>query len=90
MLKKKSKKGEEVNFCDAKIPRRDLSWSELDDAGKIERLKEVTIWQYYVIQKMSDYMNKLINHDKMFNPIEHPNAESYEGFGCRDIFKALK
>lgn len=68
-------------------PQREKHWEELDDHGKIERLHQVIKQQQTLIQRMAGYLDKLITHqhvdDKMVQPIEHPNSESYGGFHHR-------
>jgi len=60
---------------------REKHWDELDDLGKIERLRSVVKDQQRVIARMANYIDLLINHEhldgKMVQPIRHPNAESY-------------
>ena len=68
-------------------PQRECHWDELDDHGKIERCRKVIKQQETIIQRMAGYLGKLITHqhvgDKMVQPIDHPNSESYGGFHYR-------
>jgi len=60
---------------------REKYWDELDDSGKIERLRGIVKEQQRFIEKMVKYFDKLIDHDhlngKMIARIRHPNEESY-------------
>jgi len=62
-------------------PKREKYWDELDDAGKIERLRQIIKGQENVISKMAAFLDQLISHEhlngRIVCPIEHPNQESY-------------
>ena len=68
-------------------PQRESYWEELDADGKIERCRREIKRRDRVIEKMVEYLNKLITHqhvnDKMVQPIDYPNSESYGGFNYR-------
>lgn len=66
---------------------REKYWKELDTPGRIDRLRRVIKDQDFLIKRMGDYLNQLIDHEhsdgKMVQRINHPNAESYGGFHPR-------
>jgi len=63
---------------------RESSWDELDEAGKIKRMRRVIKEQNSTITRMTKYLNLLIDHDhlngKLVSNIKHPNSESYGDF----------
>lgn len=65
-------------------PMREKHWDELDDPGRIERLRQVIKDQERLIRGMAEYLNLLIGHEhldgKMVKQISPPNSESYGGF----------
>ena len=67
--------------------QREKHWEELDDSGKIARLRKVIKQQEAFISRMAGYLDKLITHQhvdgKLMQPIDHPNSESYGGFNYR-------
>ena len=62
-------------------PSRQKYWDELDDPGKIERLRQIIKQQESVIDKMAGFLDQLISHEhlngRIVHPIEHPNQETY-------------
>jgi len=72
-------------------PSRDKDWKELDDQGKIERLRLVLRNQEALIERMGKYLTELIEHDhidgKMVKRIDHPGSESYGSFHYRKYEK---
>ena len=65
-------------------PMREAHWGELDDQGRIERLRQVIKDQERLLERVTKYLTQLIDHEhldgKMVQKISHPNAESYGGF----------
>jgi len=70
---------------------REKDWKDLDDQGKIERLRQVIRNQEALIVRMAHYLTELIEHDhidgKMVKRIGHPDSESYGGFHYRKYEK---
>jgi len=66
---------------------REKDWKELDDQGKIERLRLVLKNQEALIVRMGHYLTELVEHDhvdgKMVKKIGPPGAESCGGFYYR-------
>ena len=62
-------------------PSREKYWNELDDAGKIERLRNIIKNQETAISKIADVLDRLISHEhlngRIVHPIELANQESY-------------
>ena len=78
-LKQEDKMPEGVEKMNA--PGREKYWVELDDAGKIERLRNVIKEHERAISKIADVLDRLISHEhlngRIVHPIELANQESY-------------
>ena len=63
---------------------REAYWSELDDSGKIERLRIIMKEQQNLISRMAEYLYQLVEHKhldgKMVTKIKNPNEKSCGGF----------
>ena len=63
---------------------REKHWRELSDPGKIERLRQVIKEQERLINRITEYLNKLIDHKHLagtiVQTIRQPNSENYGGF----------
>ena len=83
LINKKGEKTMEGTISDTK-PMREAYWEKLDDPGKIERLRRIIKDQERLLNRVTKYLNQLIDHEhldgKMVQQISHPNAESYGGF----------
>jgi len=70
---------------------REKYWDELDDSGKIERMRSIVKAQDRVIARMADYLDLLVEHQhhegKLVTPMKHPNAESYGSIYYRKFHK---
>ena len=66
---------------------REKHWEELDDEGKIARLRQVIKNQETLITRMANYLSELVEHEhmdgKMVKRLSHPQQESYSGFHYR-------
>ncbi len=77
------------NNCEVKASR-DLTWNELEDSRKIERLRKIIKDQGKLIERMTNYLNELIEHEhldgKLVKRLYPPNQGSPSGFylGKRD------
>lgn len=66
---------------------REKPWKDLDDPGRIERLRQVVNNQEALIVRMASYLTELVEHQhvdgKMVKRIGHPDSENYGGFHYR-------
>ncbi|GAH89018.1 unnamed protein product [marine sediment metagenome] len=70
-----------------KKPGREFHWDELDEKGKIERLRRIVKEQDRALSRMATFLDQLMNHrhvrGKLVRPISDPDAENYNPFDHR-------
>ena len=60
---------------------KDPDWNQLSDTAKIGRLSRVVEEQYYLLRKMAQYLNQLVDHNhldgKIVRAIDGPTPDTH-------------